>query len=453
MRVVRGFAAGREALDRGLRRDWDDASPTMLDESQRLFGQRLTPRQVVARILADVRARGDAAVREYAELFDAPGSPSIGESFEVPREVWRKAYRDTPRSLKRALETVAQRVRAFHQACLPRSWADFSRGFGELFTSLERVGVYAPGGRAAYPSTVLMTAIPARVAGVEEIVLASPGRDSQGPSPAVLAAAHVAGVDRVFQMGGAQAIAALTYGTSTVPRVDMVCGPGNLFVTLAKQMVYGDVAVDGLYGPTETVVIADQAADPALCAADLLAQAEHDPLASPILITTSEALLSRVEHQVARQLARLPRREVAAQALKDGGVAVVVDSLEEAISLANLYAPEHLCLLVAEPWKLLGGVRHAGGVFVGEHSPEVMGDYVAGPSHVMPTGGTARFSSPLGVHQFLKVSSLVSLGEEVFNSLVTDGARLARAEGLEGHARAMAARRPRRGGPRHGKER
>jgi histidinol dehydrogenase len=317
---------------------------------------------------------------------------------------------------------------------------DFAQGFGELFTPLERVGMYIPGGRAAYPSTVLMTAIPARVAGVPEIILATPGRGAAGPNQAVLAAAHLAGVDRVFQIGGAQAIAAMAYGTETVPRVDMVCGPGNLFVTLAKQMLFGQVAVDGLYGPTETVLIADAEADPAHCAADLLAQAEHDPLASPILVTTSETLLTRVERQLARQLARLPRRDVAARALEDRGVAVVVESLDEALSLANLYAPEHLCLLVRDPWALVGRVRHAGGVFLGAHSPEVMGDYVAGPSHVMPTGGTARFSSPLGVHQFLKVSSLVALREATFFSLAADGARLARAEGLEGHARAMAVR-------------
>jgi histidinol dehydrogenase len=334
---------------------------------------------------------------------------------------------------------VARRVEAFHQACLPRTWVDFAQGFGERFTPLERVGIYIPGGRAAYPSTLLMTAVPARVAGVQEIIVATPGRGPTGPSPAVLAAAHIAGVHRVFQIGGAQAIAAMAYGTQTVPRVDMVCGPGNLFVTLAKQMLFGQVAVDGLYGPTETVVIADGGADPALCAADL-AQAEHDPLASPIFITTSETLLPRVERQVARQLARLPRHEVAARALEEGGLAVTVEDLEQALSLANLYAPEHLCLLVRDPWALVGRVRHAGGVFVGDHSPEVMGDYVAGPSHVMPTGGTARFSSPLGVHQFLKVSSLVALGEPAFFSLAADGARLARAEGLEGHARAMAVR-------------
>jgi histidinol dehydrogenase len=439
VRVVRGYEAGKEALSRGLRRHWDDATPAMLDESQRLFGERLTPREAVARILAAVRDRGDDAVRDYAALLDG-ATPSSLESLEIPREEWKRAYKAIPASLKRSLDTVARRVRAFHQACMPRTWVDFSEGFGELYTPLERVGVYVPGGRASYPSTVMMTAIPARVAGVEEIILVTPGQGSDGPSATVLAAAHVAGVDRLFQIGGAQAIAALAYGTEQVPRVDMVCGPGNLFVTLAKQMVYGHVAVDGLYGPTETVVVADEAADPALCAADLIAQAEHDPLASPIFITTSEALWGRVEREVERQLAKLPKREVAEQAFDHGGMAVVVDELEQAVSLANLFAPEHLCLMVREPWKLLAKVRHAGGVFVGEHSPEVMGDYVAGPSHVMPTGGTARFSSPLGVHQFLKVSSLVTLSKEIFDGLVADGVALARAEGLEGHARAMTAR-------------
>ena len=446
MRVVHGYDQGREVLDRGLRRDWDDVTPAMLDDSQRIFGERLTPREAVARILSDVRDGGDDALRRYSRLLD--GASSSQKSLEVPKEAWKQAYRELPAALKRSLDTVIRRVRAFHQACMPRTWVDFAQGYGELFTPLERVGVYAPGGRAAYPSTVLMTAVPARVAGVEEIILVTPSRGDEGPSRTVLAAAHAAGVDRVFQIGGAQAIAALAYGTEEVPKVDMVCGPGNLFVTLAKQMVYGHVAVDGLFGPTETVVVADDAANPSLCAADLIAQAEHDPLASPVFITTSEPLWRRVEQDIERQLARLPKREVAAQAFDHGGVAVIVDQLEEAVSLANLFAPEHLCLMVAEPWKLLGKVRHAGGVFVGEHSPEVMGDYVAGPSHVMPTGGTARFSSPLGVHQFLKVSSLVTLSKETFDCLAPDGAALARAEGLEGHARAMTARgkRPRKRG-------
>ena len=432
MRVVKGYEAGRRALERGAQRVWDAASPEMLDGIAARFGERLTPRQAVQRILDDVREGGDAAVRRYAEMLDG-GAP---QSLEAPASALRQAYEGTEPELRAALHTAADRIRAFHQACVPKSWMDPATGLGERFTAMARAGVYAPGGQAAYPSTVLMTAVPARVAGVEEVVLATPGRGGDGPNPAVLAAACVAGVDRVFQIGGAQAIAAMAYGTESVPKADIVCGPGNIFVTLAKQMVYGDVAVDGLYGPTETLVIADASVDPALCAADLLAQAEHDTLASPVLITTDAATLDGVRAEMDRQLRTLPRRDIAAAAVGNQGVAVLVEDLDQAVSLANLFGPEHLCLLVKEPRKLLGSIRNAGGVFLGEASPEVAGDYIAGPSHVMPTGGTARFASALGVHQFLKVTSVISLGEEVFHALGEDAARLAEAEGLEGHARA-----------------
>jgi histidinol dehydrogenase len=255
----------------------------------------------------------------------------------------------------------------------------------------------------------------------------------------------LAGVDRVFQVGGAQAIAALAYGTESIPKVDMVCGPGNLFVTIAKQMVYGQVGVDGLYGPTETVVIADSTSDPVLCAADLLAQAEHDALASPILLTVSESLVMRVEQELDRQITHLRRREIASQSLEANGLAVLVGDMEEAVELANHYAPEHLCLLVAEPWKYLSKIRNAGAVFVGQDSPEVLGDYTAGPSHVMPTAGTARFSSPLGVHQFLKVTSVVGVDLETLTELAGPTIQLAQAEEFDAHARAVQLRLEKRG--------
>ncbi|MDE2969179.1 MAG: histidinol dehydrogenase [Chloroflexota bacterium] len=432
MRVVKGYEAGRKALERGAQRVWDAASPEMLDGIEARFGERLTPRQAVQRILDDVREGGDAAVRRYAEMLDG----AAAESLEAPASALRQAYDNTEPELRAALHTAADRIRAFHEACMPKSWMDPATGLGERFTAMARAGVYAPGGQAAYPSTVLMTAVPARVAGVDEVVLATPARHGGGPNPAVLAAAYVAGVDRVFQMGGAQAIAALAYGTESVPKVDIVCGPGNIFVTLAKQMVYGEVAVDGLYGPTETLVIADASVDPAVCAADLLAQAEHDTLASPVFITTDAGTLDSVRAEIDRQLRTLPKRDIATAAVENQGVAVLVDDLDQAVSLANLFGPEHMCLLVEEPGRLLGSIRNAGGVFLGEASPEVAGDYIAGPSHVMPTGGTARFNSSLGVHQFLKVTSVISLDEEVFHALGEDAARLAEAEGLEGHARA-----------------
>ncbi len=285
-----------------------------------------------------------------------------------------------------------------------------------------------------------MTAIPARVAGVSEVVVATPPRVGASPDPGVLVACDIAGVDRVYRVGGAQAVAALAYGTASVPRVDLVCGPGNLFVTIAKKLLFGAVAVDGLYGPTETVLIADGEADPVLCAADLLAQAEHDPLSSPVFITTSEALAEQVEQELQAQLEKLDRRDVASQALEGQGRLITVNTLEEAFQLANQYAPEHLCLNLRDPWKHLDRVRHAGGVFLGEGSPEVVGDYVAGPSHQMPTGGTARFSSVLGVHHFLKVTSVVGLDPETYARLAPAGARIARAEGFGGHAHALESR-------------
>ena len=440
MRVARGVAEGRELLARTVKGHWEDVPPALQDSFAQRFGERLSPPEVVARILDDVRAKGDEAVREYTQRLDGVDLASL----EVPGSALREAYRRTPVGLRQAFRAVARRVEAFQRASLPRSWVDYAQGYGELFTPLERVGVYIPGGAALYPSTVLMTAIPARVAGVKEIIMCFPSPGGGASADAVLAAAHVAGVDRVFQLGGAQAIAAMAYGTETVPRVDMVCGPGGLFVTLAKRMVYGHVGVDGLYGPSETIVIADDQADPVRCAADLLGQAEHDPLASPIFITTSAALLSRVETQIERQLERLSRRDVAAAALESQGAAVVVDTLDEAVELANLYAPEHLCLSVADPWSLVRNIRNAGGVFVGEGSPEVLGDYVAGPSHVMPTGATARFSSPLGVHQFLKVTSLVGMDPDTVAALIPTGVRVAKAEGFDAHARALRLRRPRR---------
>ena len=282
-----------------------------------------------------------------------------------------------------------------------------------------------------------MTAIPARVAGVKEVILSSPSGKGGDPDPALLVAADIAGVDRVFRVGGVQAIGAMAFGTDSVPKVDKVCGPGNVFVTLAKKLVYGSVDIDGLYGPTETVVIADETANPAYCAADLLAQAEHDPLASPILVTTSPVLVSEVEAVLESQLESMERVDMARASIETRGKVVLLDTIDEAIELANAIAPEHLCLMVKEPWEWAGKVTHAGGVFLGEFSPEVMGDYVAGPSHVMPTGGTARFSSALSVHHFLKTMPVVGLKPSKYPELARAAAVIARAEGMTGHARAV----------------
>jgi len=296
--------------------------------------------------------------------------------------------------------------------------------------------MYVPGGGASYPSTVLMTVIPARVAGVREIVVASPaGRG--GVSPATLAAAEIAGADRVFAIGGAQAIAALAFGTESVPKVDKICGPGNVFVQLAKRMVYGAVDIDGFYGPTETVIIADGTADPAICATDLLAQAEHDPMASAILITDSSELASAVDRETERQLAGLGRKDVIRASLGGRSGIAVVGDLQEAVELVNHYAPEHLSIMVRDGWSCAEKVTNAGGIFIGETAPEVAGDYTAGPSHVMPTGGTARFGSPLTVEDFLKVTSVVAVDGRTLGAIGPAAAAIARAEGLDAHARAI----------------
>jgi len=347
-------------------------------------------------------------------------------------KTWADALKGLPPHVTDALNIAAERIRAFSQSSMPKGWRDVATGLGETLVPLERVGLYVPGGTASYPSTVLMDTIPAREAGVSEIILCTPA-----PEPVTLAAAYIAGVDRLFQVGGAQAIAAMAYGTESVPRVDKICGPGNIFVAIAKREVYGQVDIDGLYGPTETVVVADDTADPVLCAADLLAQAEHDVMASPVLLTTSQALAQQVNIEVDAQLARMDRVDIASQAVDRQGMIVIIATLDEAIELTNAYAPEHVCLLVSNPESLVGKIRHAGGIFLGEHSPEVIGDYVAGPSHTMPTGGTARFGSYLGVHQFLRRVPVVGLSAETFRKIGPAAEALGRVEGLTGHANAV----------------
>jgi histidinol dehydrogenase len=312
----------------------------------------------------------------------------------------------------------------------------FEEGLGMRVRPIERAGMYAAGSAIVYPSSILMTVIPAKVAGVREIYVTTPASPDGRVSPLKLVAADMAGVDAVFCASGAQAIAAMAYGTQSVPRVDKICGPGNLFVTLAKQQLFGAVGIDAMYGPTETVVVADDSADAALCAADLLAQAEHDALARPILLTPSLPFAKAVEEEIERQLLEIERSEVARTALENGG-AVVSDGLEQAIDLANEFAPEHLCLLVRDAGRWVDRVRNAGGLFVGEDSPEAMGDYTAGPSHVMPTGGSARYSSPLNVLDFLKITNVVEVGDDALRLLGPAAAAIARAEGLTAHARAI----------------
>ena len=436
LRVIKGLAEASRETWRVDPMELDSLPESVQHRTMEVFGERLSPRQVVERILDDVRSKGDDALRHYSHVLDG-APPGQDWQLEVPRDRIAAAREQVSSELVQALELAARRVEEFHRATARKSWVDLSSGLGELVVPLERVGVYAPGGTASYPSTVLMTAIPARVAGVKEVVLSSPSDKGGDPEPAVLVAADLAGVDRVFRIGGVQAIGALAFGTDSVPKVDKICGPGNVFVTLAKKLVYGAVGVDGLYGPTETVVVADETASPAYCAADLLAQAEHDPLASPILITTSPALVGEVERALEGQLESMERAEMAAASMESRGKVVLLDSMDEAMELANAIAPEHLCLMVREPWEWASRVTNAGGVFLGDFSPEVMGDYVAGPSHVMPTGGTARFNSALSVHHFLKTMPVVGLKPRDYRELAEAASIIARAEGLTGHARAV----------------
>ena len=405
------------------------------------FGEEITAAENVRRIIAEVRAEGDAAVRRYTETFDGPiAYPTL----EVPPDEVKAAVSRLDSGLRSALEFAAARVRTYHEKQLRRSLKSYIEddGLGVQVRAIETVGFYAPGTAPAYPSSVLHTIVPAVVAGVEKVILVSPaGKDGRIPD-VKLAAAAIAGAQRVFCCSGAQAVAALAYGTETVPRVDKIVGPGNIFVTLAKRAVYGDVGIDSIYGPTETVVVADTDADPAICAVDLIAQAEHDELAAPIFITSSLDLAERVVAEVEQRLESLPRGNVARAAFENRGGFVVADGIEEAVVLASEYAPEHLCILSKDARRLSTLVKNAGGIFLGDGSPEAIGDYTAGPSHVMPTGGAARFASPLSVQDFLKFSTVIDLNENSVFDLGPAGAAIARAEGLVGHALAIEERLP-----------
>ena len=435
VRIVYGADEGRRTLLKRQPLDEYEAPPALQASITKLFGESLTPDQVVARILSDVRTNGDGAVRRYSRLLDG----SSLESLRVPEERIAMAWERTDPTLRAALELAAARIDAFHQHQPRNSWLEWDQeggALGQIVRPLRRVGIYAPNGRAPYPSSLLMAAIPARVAGVPEIVVATPPRDGE-LNDTILAAAHVAGVREVYAVGGAQAIAALAYGTASIPRVDKILGPGNIFVVLAKRRVFGTVDIDQLPGPTETLLIADETAGAATIAADMLAQAEHDPMASALLLTPSEKVALAVRDQVVEQLARLERSESILSSLSSRSGIVVIRDLSEAMDLANDYAPEHLCLLVASPWDWVGRVRNAGGVFVGDLSSEALGDYVVGPSHIMPTGQTARFSSPLNVHDFIKITSVFGVSASVARQITAAGITIAEKEGLTAHARAM----------------
>lgn len=402
---------------------------------EEVFGKPMTAHEVVAKIIADVRVEGDTAVMRYTRAFDG----TAPDRFEVSKADWDDAWEDVGPELQSALTTAADRIRSFHEKQTRPTWfePDELGIFGQIVRPLDRVGIYTPGGSAALPSSLLMTAIPATVAGVNEVVVSAPPRHHSGVAPVILAAARIAGIDRVFSIGGAQAIAALAFGTESVPPVDKILGPGNIFVATAKRQVFGIVDIDQIAGPTETLLVADDSADIELVAADMLAQSEHGVDSSAILVTTSIGLADSIKGEIEKQVELLQRSDIAWESLTNNGVVVVVNDLVEALSIANAYAPEHLCLLVRDPWSLVPEVRNAGGIFIGESSPEALGDYTAGPSHVMPTGGTARFSSPVNVSDFQKVISVIAANDRAIDALGAATITLANAEGLGGHAAAI----------------
>lgn len=430
---VKGFSKAKQLLTR--KNFWESftTSPQLATQIKHVFGEELSPQEVVERIIDDVRHKGDEALFHYANKLDGVELDSL----EASREEILAAYDMVDKELVSALELASKRIRDFHLDCGYKTGTIFVNQYlGRQVQPLDRVGLYIPGGTAAYPSTVLMTVVPAKVAGVREIIMTSPpGKNGSIPAP-TLVAADIAEVNRVFKVGGAQAIAALTFGTDSIPRVDKVCGPGNIFVTLAKKMVYGTVGIDGLQGPSEIMIVADETANPVLCAADLLAQAEHDPLASAILMTTSSKLANQVDKEIDHQLGKLKRRLIASEALNKGMI-VLVNNMAQAIELVNLYAPEHLSLMVSNASSLTSRIHNTGCVFIGENSPVVLGDYIAGPNHVLPTGGSARFSSPLGVEDFLKVTNIVALDKATMQELSQAAITMAKAEGLDAHAQAI----------------
>ncbi|MFP4016054.1 MAG: histidinol dehydrogenase [Halanaerobiales bacterium] len=393
--------------------------------------------RVVEDILNDVRENGDNAVKKYTAKFDGAELDSLKVSEEEIEEAYQLVDDNYLDSLRISIRNVGE----FHRKQLRQNWFDYENGMtGQMINPLARVGAYVPGGRAAYPSSVVMTVIPARVAGVEEVVVVSPPDKEGKANPYTLVAASEAGVDEIYKVGGAQAIAALAFGTDTISGVDKIVGPGNIYVTLAKKLVYGIVDIDMLAGPSEVLVLADGSANPEFIAADLLSQAEHDPLAVSTLVTTDEKLADNVKESVKSQMETLSRKEIAETAIADNGTIILVDTLETGLELVNLFAPEHFELLISEPFRYLGKVKNAGAIFIGDYSSEPLGDYMAGPNHVLPTSGTARFASPLNTDDFLKKSSIIYYQKSELAEVKDDVIRLAELEGLDAHARAIKVR-------------
>jgi histidinol dehydrogenase len=389
----------------------------------------------VREVLQAVKRQGDRAVLHYTEEYDQV--TLTAEALRVSASELDTAYQQVSKELLDAIRLACRQVEAFHRQRVPKSWVQFGEHqvvLGKRYTPVDRAGLYIPGGRAAYPSTVVMNAIPAKVAGVGRIVIATPPSVDKSVNAAVLVAAQEAGVQEIYRVGGAQAIAALAYGTETIPKVDVITGPGNIYVTLAKKQVYGTVGIDSLAGPSEVLIIADASANSAFVATDLLAQAEHDPMAAAILLTTDGDLAMQVVAEVKQQLMNHARKVLVEKAIANYGLVVIVESLKEAAELSNEFAPEHLELEVTEPWDLLPQIRHAGAIFLGSSTPEAVGDYIAGPNHTLPTSGAARYASALGVETFMKHSSLIQYSPQALNQVAQAIDILATAEGLPSHA-------------------
>ncbi len=409
--------------------------------SDRNYDEHISSQEAIVReIVNQVKKEGDQALLAYTEQFDQ--QKLTLEELRVSGSELDAAYQKISRELLEAIKLACVNIEAFHRQRVPKSWVNFGEDevvLGKKYTPVDSAGIYVPGGRASYPSTVLMNVIPAKVAQVPRIVMVTPpGREQdKGINPAVLVAASEAGVSEIYRVGGAQAIAALAYGTATIPQVDVITGPGNIYVTLAKKMVYGKVGIDSLAGPSEVLIIADQQANPVHLATDLLAQAEHDPMASAILITNDSQIATKVQQAVAQQLQQHPKRIPTEKALAHYGLIVVVESLAIAAELSNLFAPEHLELEVAEPWELLNSIRHAGAIFLGNSTPEAVGDYLAGPNHTLPTSGAARYASPLGVETFMKHSSIIQYSPQALKKVGNAIEALAQAEGLTSHAESV----------------
>jgi histidinol dehydrogenase len=402
----------------------------------RTNGDDIRPKEeLVKEIVNTVKQKGDRALLSYTEQFDR--QVFTADQLRVSGSELDAAYQQISKDLLHAIQLACQKIEAFHRQRVPKSWVQFEEDdvvLGKRYTPVDRAGLYVPGGRASYPSTVLMNAIPAKVAEVPRIVMVTPPSPDGKINPAVLVAAQEAGVEEIYRVGGAQAVAALAYGTETIPKVDVITGPGNIYVTLAKKMVYGTVGIDSLAGPSEVLVIADEQANPVHVAADLLAQAEHDPMAAAILLTTDPILAEKVQQEVDKQLEHHPRKTLTEKAIAHYGLIVVVESLKVAAELSNLFAPEHLELEVAEPWDLIEQIRHAGAIFIGNSTPEAVGDYLAGPNHTLPTSGAARYASALGVETFMKHSSLIQYSSTALKKMSSTIQILAQAEGLPSHS-------------------